>query len=295
MGRRHRVATVLAAVLALLGVPLTASPVSAVPLGEAAWGKPHLFDPTTGGLSGLSCPSATFCVALDLNGNAFTFDGTRWSRPRHIDPTGFPAAVDCLSDTFCLAVDRAGRALLFDGDRWIATDRVSGRQPGGRSRASRRPSAWRSTFSNRAYTFDGTTWSAGARPSTPRGGAVGPRGHLYQPGWVFVLLRGGRPRRPGDPVCPRYVASAGADRPRGPGLTGVSCLDHPVPRHRPRRERGRAAAPARRVGHPTGGRHLPQHTCRWTARVASFCVITDNSAGHVVMFDGTHWSSSPNR
>ena len=36
-------------------------------------------------LSSVSCPSASFCVAVDAGGNALTFNGSSWSAPAKID------------------------------------------------------------------------------------------------------------------------------------------------------------------------------------------------------------------
>jgi hypothetical protein len=94
---------------------------SAAPSGGAdAWrvtplesSGPGLFP--TSGLTALSCPSVSLCVAADRQGNVLTSsapsDGASKWRSRNIDAKpGFLgiASVSCSSPTFCVAVDGAG-------------------------------------------------------------------------------------------------------------------------------------------------------------------------------------------
>jgi len=47
-------------------------------------------DHQTGNFRAVSCPTASFCMAVDESGNnALTWNGTSWSRPVTIDPGGF--------------------------------------------------------------------------------------------------------------------------------------------------------------------------------------------------------------
>ncbi len=79
-----------------------------------------LIDPLNG-LTGLSCASASFCVAVDLVGNAATWNGTTWTQPQPIDPNGAGlSGISCPSQTFCAAVDLAGAALTWNGQQWSA-------------------------------------------------------------------------------------------------------------------------------------------------------------------------------
>ena len=70
-------------------------------------------------LAAISCPSASFCVAVDDAGRTLTFNGRRWSAPARVDPAGL-VAVSCLSQRFCVAVDATGEALAWSGARWSA-------------------------------------------------------------------------------------------------------------------------------------------------------------------------------
>jgi len=71
------------------------------------------------GLGSVSCPSASFCVAVDAAANALIYNGSGWSAPQLIDPAVFNNAnvvnsVSCASASFCVAVDAAGNAVAFE-------------------------------------------------------------------------------------------------------------------------------------------------------------------------------------
>jgi hypothetical protein len=68
----------------------------------------------------VSCPSASFCAAVDYGPNVVTFNGASWSKPSAIDPGTYLQAVSCASATFCVAIDRKGNALTFNGSAWSA-------------------------------------------------------------------------------------------------------------------------------------------------------------------------------
>jgi hypothetical protein len=68
----------------------------------------------------VSCPSATFCLATDSQGEYLKWNGKRWTAPssRYPFSYGFSrglVAVSCPSATFCVAVDEAGHEIFFTG------------------------------------------------------------------------------------------------------------------------------------------------------------------------------------
>jgi hypothetical protein len=70
----------------------------------------------------LSCVSASFCLAVDANGNSFGYDGTSWSAASSI---GLDAtAVSCATPTFCMATAR-GQSAVFNGSAWAAPATIS--------------------------------------------------------------------------------------------------------------------------------------------------------------------------
>jgi hypothetical protein len=81
------------------------------------WSAPHPVD-TRGGLSGVSCPTRTFCMAVDSSGRAMTYDG-HWSKPKKV-VAGSLTAVSCPTRTFCVAVGSVGAPK--ENDPVIAVD-----------------------------------------------------------------------------------------------------------------------------------------------------------------------------
>jgi hypothetical protein len=76
----------------------------------------------------LSCVSTNFCVAVDLAGHAYTFNGIKWSAATKVSVLGL-YAVSCASTYFCVASDLLGGAYIFNGIKWQATANVSGLSP----------------------------------------------------------------------------------------------------------------------------------------------------------------------
>jgi hypothetical protein len=93
------------------------------------WSTPTVIDPPVGDdgldLDGVSCPTASSCVAVDQDGNVFSFEGSSWSAPRNIDPiVGSLNDVSCANSNFCLAVDTFGYVLTYDGSIWSAPTEI---------------------------------------------------------------------------------------------------------------------------------------------------------------------------
>src|SRR5664280_2530649 len=72
-----------------------------------------VIDPRHGRPVAVSCPTATFCAAVDSQGAALTFNGTTWTPPITIgnDYYGGWASVSCPSASFCMAVGDEGQAV----------------------------------------------------------------------------------------------------------------------------------------------------------------------------------------
>ena len=92
-----------------------------VTFNGTSWSRPSAIDPGSY-LQAVSCASASFCVAIDRRGNAFTFNGSTWSAPVNIDSKAaksvsgpvliFLMSVSCLSAMFCVAGDTIGDAFV---------------------------------------------------------------------------------------------------------------------------------------------------------------------------------------
>ena len=128
--------------------------------GPLRWGTPTRIDQDGGSLKSISCPTETFCRAVDLSGNMVQFDGTGWSRPKEINSTGYGlSGVSCPSVSFCVAVDWDGSAVVFDGVGWGTPVHVD--DSGGGFVAVSCTSATfclAVTLYGSAISFDGTTW-----------------------------------------------------------------------------------------------------------------------------------------
>lgn len=91
-------------------------------------------DPPRGQLTDVSCPTATFCMAVQQLGYYETWNGSTWSAPSFLlQQTGVIDAlysVSCVSATFCMATgQRSGQheeveVFQFDGSHW--TDAQAG-------------------------------------------------------------------------------------------------------------------------------------------------------------------------
>ncbi len=71
---------------------------------------------------GLSCVSATFCVAAELAGTPLVWNGRGWrfAHESPSDPGGF-ASVSCTSAGFCAAGGDNGRLASWNGSSWTVT------------------------------------------------------------------------------------------------------------------------------------------------------------------------------
>jgi hypothetical protein len=255
-------------------------------------------DPRTGVLDSVSCPSPSFCAAVDGNGNAISGspgpdgDGGRdlaWSAPVSIDPiAGILTSVSCPSASFCAAVDVTGYALTWNGTSWSrpAWSATSPADPRGGALTS--VSCASAVFcvavdgDGRSLAWDGRAWSAPVA-ADPGGGGLTAVSCPSASSCVAVEADGRAVTWDGR----AWSAPVAAD-PGGGGLTAVSCpsasscvaVDAD----------GRAvtwdgrgwSAPV--AVDPDGG-GLTAVSCRsaWS------CVAVDN-AGDAMVWDGRGWS-----
>jgi len=94
-------------------------------LKDGRWSRLTTLDPNPGppypGMANaVSCTSLHFCVAVDGQGNAETYNGTSWTRPERVD-RAFPLTdVSCGSPGRCVAVDGGGHVVEFSNGHWSA-------------------------------------------------------------------------------------------------------------------------------------------------------------------------------
>jgi hypothetical protein len=138
--------------------PFTSSvPVTSAGLAPAVSTAQH------GNMRSVSCPTATFCMAVDQSGNnALQWNGTSWSAPASTDPGGDKVelnSVSCASPSFCVAVDSLGRALVWDGSTWTGPHTITGIGLTSVS-CSSSTSCVAVDGDGDALTYDGTSWSS---------------------------------------------------------------------------------------------------------------------------------------
>jgi RHS repeat-associated protein len=125
------------------------------------WGPPTTVD-STRSVHGVSCPTTSFCAAVDTSGYATVYNGTSWSTPSDIDGSHALEAVSCTSSSFCKAVDNDGEVASYNGTSWSVASAVDS------TRTINAISCPTTTFcaavDNSGYitTYNGTSWATAA-------------------------------------------------------------------------------------------------------------------------------------
>ena len=88
---------------------------------NGSWSGPTNID-SANPLSSVSCPSASFCVAVDAQGNALTYNGS-WSGPTNVDSAPLDS-VSCPTASFCAAVAYQGSVVTYNGTSWSAPTNI---------------------------------------------------------------------------------------------------------------------------------------------------------------------------
>jgi hypothetical protein len=60
---------------------------------------------------------------VDHSGNALTYDGTSWSSPDSIDAANQIISVSCPTTSFCVAVDSVGNVFTYNGSSWSSPEK----------------------------------------------------------------------------------------------------------------------------------------------------------------------------
>jgi RHS repeat-associated protein len=111
-------------------------------------------------LEAVSCASSSSCVAVDDNGQALSYNGSSWSSATSIDSTRTVNAISCPTSSFCAAVDNSGYAVIFSGGSWGSPSHIDG------SNALESVSCVSSSFcmatddDGNALTYNGSSWSS---------------------------------------------------------------------------------------------------------------------------------------
>jgi hypothetical protein len=74
--------------------------------------EPPLTGSNASGLTSVSCPTTTFCRAVDSIGRVFGWNGTTWSHGTLIDNGHALTSISCPTVSYCVTVDRSGNAFV---------------------------------------------------------------------------------------------------------------------------------------------------------------------------------------
>jgi hypothetical protein len=149
------------------------APASTAAAAGNAWKTPTVIDHAkpAPAFSSVSCPTTSFCAAVDAKGNATLYQGGQWSALKTIDAN--PASnfndtmgtISCASASFCVAGDDLDDVYTYNGSSWSAVDQLNP------SSTSDSPSFVVSCPTTsfclavdgglNAFTYNGSTWSAG--------------------------------------------------------------------------------------------------------------------------------------
>jgi hypothetical protein len=278
--------------------PAGGQPATAQSSAAPAWGAAAHLDYSQGGEdpTSVSCPSASFCMAVLGSGYAARYDGTTWSQPTRLPSgAGEPDSVSCPTVSFCMAVDtQDSSTFLFNGSTWNSApgidDPVPSTQMGMASVSCSSPSFCAALDNGaNAFTFNGTSWS--------RATAIDPGHELstvscpsasfcaavdYGPDVVtFNGTSWSRPSAidPGSYLQAVSCASASfcvaIDRKGNAFTFHGSTWSAPV------------NADPNGLSMGEGGVSWPVVSCPTT----NFCAAVDGGGGNVVTFDGRSWTA----
>ena len=112
---RGFVATSLLLATCLIGMLALSASASAAPVNGSAPTISYMMSNENPNATGLQ----TLIPAVDAVGDAVIWNGTSWSAPEPIDPSGDSlTAVSCSSATSCVAADAQGDTVKWDGTSW---------------------------------------------------------------------------------------------------------------------------------------------------------------------------------
>jgi len=194
---------------------------------------------TSNNLVQVSCPTTTWCAAVDQKGNAYTYSGGTWSGPSLIDP-GYAADADvgaeeldgisCQSTTFCMAVSYLDGFATYNGSTWTAmsTRHVSGAIPNasftGVSCSTSTFCAVSDFLSGEAAVYNAGAWTAIAGPGAGGGQGMPTVSCLAGTKTCMMVDNNGKYTTTTDSSSWTAPAASGIDPTPTNNLYGVSCL-----------------------------------------------------------------------
>ncbi len=166
------------------------------------------------GLESVSCPSASFCAAVDNMGYVVTYQSGAWTTPLHLDSSsqGGLTAISCVSSTFCVAVSGIGRAVTYNGGSWSSPVGIDGAQPITSISCSSSAFCVAVDQGGDAVSYNGGSWSS---PTVVDSSSAALTSVILR---VGLRLRGRRQRRQRVHLHRKRDRAAGLDL--GPGAVG---------------------------------------------------------------------------
>ncbi|MBV9593705.1 MAG: hypothetical protein JO147_07925, partial [Actinobacteria bacterium] len=90
----------------------------------SSWSSAQSIDADSG-LSDVSCPTTTFCVAIDYSGRASIYDGTSWTTPTAVNPgVSQLMTISCPAAGACVAGADQGQTVDYAAGTWSAPTSV---------------------------------------------------------------------------------------------------------------------------------------------------------------------------
>ena len=160
-------------------VVTTAHVAKVPPAGPDGWAYDALYD-SGGPVITVSCPAASFCMAVDNSYNSYIFNGSSWTGPTVVDQAAAQSAaaggsgpgyisVSCATPRFCAAADDLGDLYMFNGTSWRGP--VSLSDYGGLSVSCPASGSCLAMDDNgRAYTYSDGAWTTHKGVAPPAGG-----------------------------------------------------------------------------------------------------------------------------
>jgi hypothetical protein len=118
---------VLAAAMAMM----MNSPSAALASG---WSSRASFE-TNASPTSISCPTSSFCMAVDTAGRAVAENAGTWGSPITLSSYSL-TSISCATSSFCVAVDEGGEAIKYSSGSWGSPLSIDGLDPDGLSSIS---------------------------------------------------------------------------------------------------------------------------------------------------------------
>jgi hypothetical protein len=137
-------------------------------LEGGAWSSAVHVNDARYGFTGLSCPTARWCLAVDWDGLSRTLVDGHWSAPTAVGLSAqdfLGGGLACTSESFCLGVSSTGQSHRWDGSRWHDLGQIEGwhylaSALGSRAECTSETFCMAVDEAGGEFAFDGHRWAA---------------------------------------------------------------------------------------------------------------------------------------